>query len=77
MNIEQKLPELATTKGITRRAFMERALALGATTALATTLSGQAFAEPKQGGRFRAGLGHGRPRIHWTRRRSSTSTCRP
>ena len=59
MNIEQKLREFAMTKGITRRAFMERALALGATTALATTLSGQAFAEPKKGGRFRCGLGHG------------------
>ena len=59
MTIEQKLRDLATTKGITRRAFMERALALGATTALATTLSGQAFAEAKQGGRFRCGLGHG------------------
>ena len=32
---------------------------MGATTALATTLANQAFAEAKQGGRFRCGLGHG------------------
>ena len=46
--------------GMTRRGFMQRALALGATTALATTLADKAFAaEPKKGGRFRCGLGHG------------------
>ena len=59
MTIEQKLRELATTSGITRRGFMQRALALGATAALATTLANQAFAEAKPGGRFRCGLGHG------------------
>jgi peptide/nickel transport system substrate-binding protein len=60
MTIEQKLRQLATKSGMTRRGFMQRALALGATTALATTLANQTFAsEPKQGGRFRVGLGHG------------------
>ena len=59
MTIEQKLREMATKSGITRRGFMQRALALGATMALATTLADQAFAEAKQGGRFRCGLGHG------------------
>ena len=60
MTIEQKLRELATKSGMTRRGFMQRALALGATTALATTLANQTFAaEPKNGGRFRCGLGHG------------------
>ena len=59
MNVEQELKALASRKGITRRGFMERALALGATTALATTLADRAFAMPKKGGRFRCGLGHG------------------
>ena len=55
MNIEQELKALASQKGITRRGFMERALALGVTTALATTLADRAFAAPKRGGRFRCG----------------------
>ena len=59
MTFENQLRELATKSGMTRRGFMQRALALGATTALATTLADQAFAEAKQGGRFRCGLGHG------------------
>ena len=59
MTIEQELKTLASRRGITRRGFMERALALGATTALATTLADRAFAMPKRGGRFRLGLGHG------------------
>ena len=59
MNFEQELKALASRKGISRRGFMERALALGATTALATTLADRAFAAPKRGGHFRCGLGHG------------------
>ncbi|MDE0202086.1 MAG: ABC transporter substrate-binding protein [Rhodospirillaceae bacterium] len=60
MTIEQQLKNLAMKSGMTRRGFMQRALALGATTALATTLADKAFAaEPKKGGRFRCGLGHG------------------
>ena len=59
MTIEHQLQKLAMRSGITRRGFMQRALALGATTALATTLADRAFAEAKPGGRFRCGLGHG------------------
>ena len=59
MTIEHELKKLASQRGITRRRFMERALALGATTALATTFASNAFAEPKKGGRLRVGLGHG------------------
>ena len=59
MTIEHQLRKLAGSSGMTRRGFMQRALALGATTALATTLADQAFAQPKKGGRFRVGLGHG------------------
>ena len=59
MTVENELKILASQKGITRRRFMERALALGATTALATTLANNAFAAPKKGGRLRLGLGHG------------------
>ncbi|MGH6960193.1 MAG: twin-arginine translocation signal domain-containing protein, partial [Dongiaceae bacterium] len=46
---------------ISRREFMGRAAALGVTTALATTMLAKAGigAEPKQGGLFRAGIGHG------------------
>ena len=59
MTVEHELNKLASQKGITRRRFMEHALALGATTALATTLANNAFAAPKKGGRLRVGLGHG------------------
>ena len=59
MTVEHELKKLASLKGVTRRRFMERALALGATTALATTLANNAFAAPKKGGRLRVGLGHG------------------
>ena len=59
MTVEHELKKLASQKGVTRRRFMERALALGATTALATTLANNAFAAPKKGGRLRVGLGHG------------------
>ena len=49
---------LLTAGKITRREFMGRAAALGATTALATTLAGKAAkaATPKKGGRFRLAL---------------------
>lgn len=45
---------------MTRRDFMQRALALGATTALATTMADRALAAtPKKGGKLRLGIGHG------------------
>ena len=46
---------------ISRRAFMQRAIALGATSALATSLAGRAAhaATPNKGGRLRLGIGHG------------------
>ncbi len=45
---------------ISRRDFMSQALALGATTALATSLAGQVMAAtPKKGGHFRFGSAHG------------------
>jgi peptide/nickel transport system substrate-binding protein len=46
---------------ISRREFFGRAAALGVSTALATTMLAEAGigAEPKPGGRFRAGIGHG------------------
>src|SRR5262249_16599533 len=46
---------------ISRREFMGRAAALGVSTALATTMLAEAGigAEPKPGGKFRAGIGHG------------------
>ena len=59
MTFEHRLRELAAARGMTRRSFMERALALGATTSLAAAIAGDAFAAPKRGGRFRCGLGHG------------------
>ena len=59
MTVEHELKKLVLQKDITRRRFMERALALGATTALATSLANNAFAAPKKGGRLRLGLGHG------------------
>ncbi|HJP22375.1 MAG TPA: ABC transporter substrate-binding protein, partial [Alphaproteobacteria bacterium] len=45
---------------ISRRDFMSQALALGATTALATSLASRALAAtPKKGGHFRFGSAHG------------------
>ncbi len=46
---------------ISRRDFMGRALALGATTALASSMAAQAVkaATPKKGGKLRLGIGHG------------------
>jgi peptide/nickel transport system substrate-binding protein len=46
---------------MSRREVMGRALALGATTALATSLASQAVkaATPKKGGKLRLGIGHG------------------
>ncbi len=45
---------------ITRRHFMQAATALGASTALATSMAGHALAAtPKKGGTLRLGIGHG------------------
>ena len=45
---------------ISRRDFMGRALALGATAALASSMAAKAvMAAPKKGGRLRLGIGHG------------------
>ena len=45
---------------ISRREFMGRAVALGATVSMAATMASQAAkAAPKEGGRFRIGYGHG------------------
>jgi peptide/nickel transport system substrate-binding protein len=53
--------ELLTRGKISRRDFMGRAVALGATTALATSLAAKAVqaATPKKGGTLRLGIGHG------------------
>ena len=53
--------DLLTARKITRRDFMGRAMALGVTTALASSLASQALqaATPKKGGRLIAGIGHG------------------
>ncbi len=50
--------KLLTLGKITRREFMGRAMALGATTALAASMAGKAAmaATPKKGGRFRIAL---------------------
>ena len=45
---------------MTRRDFMQRALSLGATTALATSMADRVLAAaPKKGGKLRLGIGHG------------------
>jgi len=45
---------------MTRRDFVQRAMALGATTALATSMAGSALAAtPNKGGTLRLGIGHG------------------
>jgi len=59
-----KFDELTTLLGagrISRRTFMVQAAALGASTALATSLASKAVqaATPKKGGHFRIGIGHG------------------
>jgi peptide/nickel transport system substrate-binding protein len=58
LNYYAKLLQLGR---MSRREFMGRALALGATTALATTLASEAVkaATPKKGGTLRLGIGHG------------------
>ena len=57
--IDQLKQKLATGK-INRREFMQQTLALGVVLSAATTLSMEALAaNPKQGGRFRVGSGHG------------------
>jgi peptide/nickel transport system substrate-binding protein len=55
------LQQRLTAGKISRREFMGRAAALGVTTALATTLAGQAVkaATPKSGGRMKLAMGHG------------------
>ncbi len=59
MTTFDELHRLAKQGKLGRREFMSRALALGITTALATTLADKAFAQPKQGGFARFGLAHG------------------
>lgn len=44
---------------ISRRQFMEGALAMGLTVAAASTMAGTAAAAPRRGGRFRVAYGHG------------------
>lgn len=61
MNQWEELQRAAFGKRISRRDFMRRATALGVSTALATgVLSKAGYAqEPKKGGKFIIGLGHG------------------
>ena len=59
MSTESKTDELMLRSGVTRRTFMEKSLAAGVATTLASTFAGTAFAAPKKGGRLRVGLGHG------------------
>ncbi len=59
MSTESKTDELMPRSGVTRRTFMEKSLAAGVATTLASTFAGTAFAAPKKGGRLRVGLGHG------------------
>ncbi len=56
-----KLKRMLASGTIDRREFMGRALAAGATVAMASTLASKALkaAMPKKGGRFRMGMGHG------------------
>ena len=63
------LQALFANRIITRRDFMGRAAALGLTTALATSLAGQAAkaATPKKGGVMKLAMGHG----------SMADTCDP
>jgi peptide/nickel transport system substrate-binding protein len=61
MNQWEELQQAAFAKRVSRRDFMRRAAALGVSTALATgVLSRAGYAqEPKKGGTFKIGLGHG------------------
>ncbi|TMJ39540.1 MAG: ABC transporter substrate-binding protein [Alphaproteobacteria bacterium] len=55
-----RLKTLTRTRGLSRREFIQQAMAAGITVASAQTLySAMARAEPKKGGRFRLGLGSG------------------
>jgi peptide/nickel transport system substrate-binding protein len=57
MSGETELRRLLTQKGMGRREFMERAAALGAGTALATSMAGRAFAQtPQKGGHLKLGI---------------------
>ena len=55
------LQDALTARRLSRREFVGRAMALGATASLATTLAGKAVraAEPRRGGRLRIALAHG------------------
>ncbi len=61
MKTLDQLKTLLEAGQIGRREFMGRALAAGATVAMASTLASKALkaAMPKKGGRFRMGMGHG------------------
>jgi peptide/nickel transport system substrate-binding protein len=61
MNQWEELQQAAFGQRVSRRDFMRRAAALGISTALATgVLSRAGYAqEPKKGGTFKVGLGHG------------------
>jgi peptide/nickel transport system substrate-binding protein len=57
MSEDRELPRLARRQGISRRDFMERAAALGASTALASSFAGKAFAQaPSKGGHLKLGI---------------------
>ena len=57
MSESRKLERLAKKRGVTRREFMQRALAAGATVAMATSIYDSALAAtPKKGGHFRQAL---------------------
>ena len=57
MSGENELRRLLAHQGIGRREFMERAAALGVSSALATSLAGRAFAAtPKKGGDLKLGI---------------------
>ena len=61
-NAQLKWLQAQLTRGaLSRREFVSRAMALGVTATLAPTLASTALqaAMPKQGGHFRAGIGHG------------------
>ncbi len=60
MTSDTKKPFISTLHDIDRREFLAAASAVGAAAATASIWSGSALAAtPKQGGRFRLGLGHG------------------
>jgi peptide/nickel transport system substrate-binding protein len=57
MSSENQLKQLLGQQGMRRREFMERAAALGVSTALAGSLAGKAFAQaPSKGGHLKLGI---------------------